>query len=220
MPLTDLRRTGHFRQDRCFTMQVAGREMLEKHVFKVRAGWVPTHSSDLVLAPDRIQLADRNLLAADVRWIRLRIASAYHTGLKMGTTSALELGNERDSLKFSLHDVMYSSTRSNTFTRIYDLVLRFYGNLVLQEMVTTIVNDGSFTVGKWRFTKAGLQVPRRRLMVSGDLEMVPWGRVVCSVADGAVHVSNAVDPKLCGEESLWTPNAPLVHDLVAYVQKA
>ncbi|MGB5634946.1 MAG: hypothetical protein WBM86_19490, partial [Waterburya sp.] len=94
----------------------------EIHSFNVRNGWLPNHSSKLILKPERIQLGDDQLLAQEVEWIRFRITTGTTNGIKTGTTSEMKLGNTQRKLSFSLHDMMYSSVRTETFEEIYSFV--------------------------------------------------------------------------------------------------
>src|SRR5689334_15657032 len=101
---------------------VAAEARPEEHSFQVRAGSL-THSKELVLSRERIQLAGLALLAEDVRWIRFQSVAMFHTGIKTGTTSQLAIGNAERLLTFSMHDLMYSRARTDMFHRIVAVVL-------------------------------------------------------------------------------------------------
>jgi len=200
--------------------------MPETHAFKVRAGWVhrlgialAPHSADLVLRPDCVQLNDEVLLSEEIHWIRLQIMTLVQTGVKMGTTSTLELGGAHRSLRFSLHDMLYSRVRTSTFSEIWSVVYRFYGSRIIREMLDILAAGGSFSVGKVRFRPEGLEVPKKLLFISGDLQLVPWPSVRCQTYRGDVQIKASDDRSLRASESLWkTRNACFIEPLVDFVR--
>jgi hypothetical protein len=200
------------------TASIAADVRPEEHSFHVRAGSI-THNKELVLSRDRIQLAGHTLMAKDVRWIQLASLSIFHTGIKTGTTSELAIGGSETSLRFSMHDMMYSCARTDMFRRIASLVLRFYGSRVLCAMVETLRSNGSFTVGSWRFSWDAVEIAPKRLLATGPLTPVPWQRIQCAVEEGDVRLWDAQDPAICSKQSLWTPNAVLVEHLVRVSQR-
>lgn len=205
-----------------------GAAMDETHVFKVRTSWISglggnlwRYNSDLILRPDRVQLNNEVLLAEDIQWIRLQVMSLVHTGVTTGTTSSLELGGHRKSLSFFLHDTLWSTVRTSTFSEIWSVVYRFYGSRILERMLDIIASRGSYSVGKIRFRLNGVEVPKKRLLTSGDPQMVPWAKIRCEVSTGTLRLTVADDRTLAADESLWkTENACLVETLVQYMQQA
>ena len=189
----------------------------EQHSFQVRAGSI-THSRELVLSRERIQLAGHTMMADDVRSIQLRSVSISSHFIKTGTTSELRLVGSASWLQFSMHDLMYSRARTDMFHRIASLILRFYGSRILRNMKDTLRDDGSFTVGTWRFSRRAVEMPPKRLLGSGPLTEVPWARLKWSREQGDVRLWDAQKPAICSNQSLWTPNAVLVEHLIAQAQ--
>jgi len=194
----------------------------ETHCFNVRTGLLPNHGSKLILTPERIQLRDEQLLAQEVEWIRFRVTTMTTNGIKTGTTSELKLGNTQRKLSFSLHDMMYSSVRTETFEEIYSLVIRFYGSRIIDKMLKTLANRGSFNIGKIRFRADGVELPRRKfIFFSGNLELVPWLQIQCRFYEREVYLENSQDSSVGTSENLWnTDNACLIEPLVRIVRSS
>jgi hypothetical protein len=209
--------------------QQGAKPMPEIFSFKVRAGRSLTHTTDLVLTPDRVKLGDRELPAAQVDWIRLRGYTVSHTGIKAGTTMLMELGNSDTSLRICLNDMFYSTKHTNHFPEIALTALRFYGPRIIREMVATLASGGSLNVGKFRFTASRVEIPQRKyLFFAAEPVAVPWAQAKCyaGISLDSGIASNPLDTwrLSIGNGSVgyatdfWTPNACLVKPLVQFMQ--
>src|SRR5262249_30237230 len=142
--------------------------------------------------------------------------------IKPGVLRGMELGNPSVSLKFTLHDTFSSTTHTDAFPEICALVFRFYVPGIVREMADTLAAGGNFSIGKFRFTVRGVEIPKTKyLFFAGELQPVPWERVQCKGQESQVaSLQDSADPAVSNYEPFSTANACAIEPLVQLMRQS